>query len=85
MKFFISRRIIWYTNLTHFNIFQGAQMDEALSLEGGLEEALAGEVRVARSMLVQPAPAMHLPDFYCQHTTLAMNRERRVQVTQLIK
>lgn len=60
--------------------FQGSPSEEAASLEENFETVLVSEKQTARSFLVQPPSAMHLPDFYCQHTTLAMNKERRKQV-----
>lgn len=40
------------------------------------------DMRVVRGVRSAPAGASEqlLPDFYCEHTTLAMNRERRKQV-----
>lgn len=40
-------------------------------------------MRAVRGVRSAPAAASDqlLPDFYCEHTTLAMNRERRKQVT----
>ncbi|XP_069365074.1 nostrin isoform X1 [Maniola hyperantus] len=49
------------------------------------------DMRVVRGVRSQPAGASEqlLPDFYCEHTTLAMNRERRKQallkILQLVK
>lgn len=41
------------------------------------------DMRVVRGVRSAPAGASEqlLPDFYCEHTTLAMNRERRKQVS----
>lgn len=39
-------------------------------------------VRGVRSVPAGPSEQL-LPDFYCEHTTLAMNRERRKQVLVL--
>ncbi|KOB76292.1 putative dna binding protein, partial [Operophtera brumata] len=45
------------------------------------------DMRVVRGVRSAPAGASDqlLPDFYCEHTTLAMNRERRKQILQLVK
>ncbi|XP_077294502.1 nostrin [Arctopsyche grandis] len=67
----------------------GSPSEEATSLEDNFETTLANEKQIVRSFLVQPPPSMHLPDFYCQHITLAMNKERRkqalIRIIQLIK
>lgn len=60
--------------------FQGSPSEEATSIEEHFEAVLTSEKQTALGFLVQSPSAMHLPDFYCQHTTLAMNKERRKQV-----
>lgn len=52
-------------------------------LVGPIKNANANvDMRVVRGVRSVPAGASEqlLPDFYCEHTTLAMNRERRKQV-----
>lgn len=61
------------------NLFQATN-----SLVAPIKNANANvDMRVVRGVRSAPAGASEqlLPDFYCEHTTLAMNRERRKQVT----
>ncbi|XP_050360415.1 nostrin isoform X1 [Nymphalis io] len=69
------------------------QLAEATNaLVGPIKNANANvDMRVVRGVRSAPAGASEqlLPDFYCEHTTLAMNRERRKQallkIMQLVK
>ncbi|XP_045509594.1 nostrin isoform X2 [Colias croceus] len=69
------------------------QLAEATNaLVGPIKNANANlDMRVVRGVRSAPAGASEqlLPDFYCEHTTLAMNRERRKQallkILQLVK
>ncbi|CAH2035433.1 unnamed protein product, partial [Iphiclides podalirius] len=69
------------------------QLAEATNaLAGPIKNANANvDMRVVRGVRSSPAGASEqlLPDFYCEHTTLAMNRERRKQallkILQLVK
>ncbi|XP_047524323.1 nostrin isoform X1 [Pieris napi] len=69
------------------------QLAEATNtLVGPINNANANlDMRVVRGVRSAPAGASEqlLPDFYCEHTTLAMNRERRKQallkILQLVK
>ncbi|XP_014366599.2 nostrin isoform X1 [Papilio machaon] len=70
-----------------------SQLAEATNaLVGPIKNANANvDMRVVRGVRSSPAGASEqlLPDFYCEHTTLAMNRERRKQallkILQLVK
>ncbi|XP_013184945.1 nostrin isoform X1 [Amyelois transitella] len=66
--------------------------DTTNTLVGPINNANANvDMRVVRGVRSVPAGASEqlLPDFYCEHTTLAMNRERRKQalmkILQLVK
>ncbi|XP_068627509.1 nostrin isoform X2 [Battus philenor] len=69
------------------------QLAEATNaLVGPIKNANANvDMRVVRGVRSSPAGASEqlLPDFYCEHTTLAMNKERRKQallkILQLVK
>ncbi|XP_037977941.2 nostrin [Plutella xylostella] len=66
--------------------------DTTIALASPISNANAtADMRAVRGVRAQPAGASEqlLPDFYCEHTTLAMNKERRkvalMKIQQLIK